>query len=412
MGKKELVLIGAGKIGRGYMADIFNRAGYQLTFLEYSDGLVKALNDQGYYTVFMVHKVETDGPQMEKFRISGYKAYCTETERADCLGALAHTNYATIHVYPGACEAIGHMLGDAIKQRVAEKNEETLDIFLCVNFQGPAKIFKDYAKERLTTEEERRYLEEKVGFVETMIYRLGGTPTPEMLAEDPLCVYAGDTTDWPVDKDAFKGDPPEGVTMNMMDNFQARLVHKIWAGNMTHCIASYIGKKKGYHYYYEAQVDPYIHKCGVLAKREANFGICTEYHTTVEVIDPHSSTPERFDPSKINSKDVDTLNRIGADPKRKLRRSDRFVGPALLSIKYGKVPFFLARGAAMGFYFQNPEDASAVEIQAYINENGIEKAIQTYCELDLQDKDENFLYQLILANYYEIGDYDPFDIEY
>jgi mannitol-1-phosphate 5-dehydrogenase len=199
---------------------------------------------------------------------------------------------------------------------------------------------------------------------------------------------------------------------NMLDNFQARLVHKIWSGNMTHCMASYIGKKKGYNYYYEAEVDPYIHKCAALAKKEANFGICTQYHTTIDVIDAHGSKLERFDPSKVNTKDVDTLNRIGGDPKRKLSRTDRFVGPALLSIKYGKVPFFLARGAAMGFYFTNPDDASAIEIQNFLKENGIEKAIEKYCELDIQDKDENFLYQLILANYYEIGDYDPFDIKY
>ena len=43
MAKKELVLIGAGKIGRGYIADLFNTAGYKLTFLEYSEALVQKL---------------------------------------------------------------------------------------------------------------------------------------------------------------------------------------------------------------------------------------------------------------------------------------------------------------------------------------------------------------------------------
>ena len=39
MANKQVVLIGAGKIGRGYMADLFSRAGYALTFLEYSPEL-------------------------------------------------------------------------------------------------------------------------------------------------------------------------------------------------------------------------------------------------------------------------------------------------------------------------------------------------------------------------------------
>ena len=53
MAKKELVLIGAGKIGRGYIADLFNDAGYKLTFLEYSEALVQKLRAQGYYTCLL-----------------------------------------------------------------------------------------------------------------------------------------------------------------------------------------------------------------------------------------------------------------------------------------------------------------------------------------------------------------------
>ena len=54
--KKEAVLIGAGKIGRGYMANIFNRAGYKMIFLDYSDVLVDTMRKQGYYTMFMKHR--------------------------------------------------------------------------------------------------------------------------------------------------------------------------------------------------------------------------------------------------------------------------------------------------------------------------------------------------------------------
>ena len=47
MSKKEVVLIGAGKIGRGYLAELFDAAGYHLTFLEYSPELTAALREQG-----------------------------------------------------------------------------------------------------------------------------------------------------------------------------------------------------------------------------------------------------------------------------------------------------------------------------------------------------------------------------
>lgn len=410
MAKKELVLIGAGKIGRGYMADIFNRAGYKLTFLEYSEELVKKLNAQGSYTVFMSRKQERD---IINFQIGGYTAYCTETEREACLQAIAQTNYVTVHVYPGACESIGHLIGDAVKLRMEQGNTEPLDILTCVNFQDPANIFRGYALERMETEAQRQFLEEHVGFVETLIFRNGGIPTPEMLAVDPICVSASDNTHWPVDKEAFKGCPPEGIEMDLQDNFAARLCYKVWAGNMSHCGQAFYGRLYGYTYLYESSLNPYIFKNNALAKREASFGICTEYQVPQELLDSNkNSKPQRFDPQAVNTNDKDTLNRVGADPIRKLRRNDRFIGPALLAMKHGKVPFFLARGAAAGFYFVNPEDAAACEIQEFIKENGIEKAVEKYCQLDLNNQEENFLYQLIVANYYDLGDYDPVDVDY
>ena len=41
--KKEALLIGAGKIGRGYMAYIFFLSGYKMFFIVFSDVLVDTL---------------------------------------------------------------------------------------------------------------------------------------------------------------------------------------------------------------------------------------------------------------------------------------------------------------------------------------------------------------------------------
>ena len=79
MYKKEAVLIGAGKIGRGYMAYVFHKAGYKMTFLDYSDALIQKMNEQGYYTVFMQHREFGNG-EITNFRIEGYEAYCTQTQ--------------------------------------------------------------------------------------------------------------------------------------------------------------------------------------------------------------------------------------------------------------------------------------------------------------------------------------------
>ena len=409
MMKKEAVLIGAGKIGRGYLADLFNQAGYHLTFLEYSQELVQKMREQGYYTINMAHK---DAPD-DVFRISGYDAFCTQTEEEQCIEALAHTNYGSIHVFPNACESIGHMIGKAIVRRMEEGNDETLDLLMCVNFLQPTKILKGYINEILKTPEQKAYLEEKVGFSECLVHRNGMVPTPEQLEKDPIAVYAGDSPYLTADKEGFKGEPPAGVNLHLIDKMEGRLTQKIWNINMWHCSTAFYGRKMGYTYFDESASNLYIVRCCDLARSEANFALCKEFGFTMEeLMETFPEKKERFDPSKVDHSEKDLLDRIAQDPKRKLAKGDRFIGPALCCLKHGRMPYYLARGAAMGYYFKNENDPAACEILAYVKEHGIRDAVTKYSGLSDEEPNEKLLKELIVGHYYEAGDMDPFDIEY
>ena len=409
MAKKEAVLIGAGKIGRGYLADLFSQIGYHLTFLEYSEELVKKMREQGYYTVNMAHK---DAPDTI-FKISNYDAFCTQTEEEACIKALANTNYGSIHVFPGACESIGHLIGKAIKRRIAEGNQETLDFFICVNFLKPTQMLKGYINEVLSTPEEKAYLEEKIGFSECLVHRNGMVPTPEQLEKDPIAVYAGDTPHLTADVEGFKGEPPAGMNLHLIDKMEGRLTQKIWNVNMQHCCTAFYGRKFGYTYYDESISNLYIVRCRDLAASEANFALCAEFGLTAgEIGDPLAKKKERFDPEKVDHSEKDLLDRIGADPIRKLSKDDRFIGPALCCLKHGRMPYYLARGAAMGYYFENEKDPAACEILAYVAEHGIWDAVTKYSGLSDDEPNEKLLKELIVGHYYEAGEMDPFDIEY
>ena len=93
--KKNLVQIGAGKIGRGYIADLFTEGGFTITFLDYSDKLVDALRTQGYYTNFKHH---SDGTYTKQI-IKGYKAFCTETEYDMCVKEISEASYISTNIF-------------------------------------------------------------------------------------------------------------------------------------------------------------------------------------------------------------------------------------------------------------------------------------------------------------------------
>ena len=65
-------------------------------------------------------------------------------------------------------------------------------------------------------------MEEHVGFVESLVYRLGADPMPEMRAEDELSILSGDNDTLPVG-DEWKGAIPEGVKLPVRDHMPARL---------------------------------------------------------------------------------------------------------------------------------------------------------------------------------------------
>lgn len=409
--KKEVVQIGAGKIGRGYVAELFYAAGYKITFLDYSKQLVDSLNEQGWYTISKRHPDAT----FSKIIVKGYDAYCTETDYEKCVEALASTNYASINVYPLAVPSIGHMIGDAIKLRIKHGNNTTLDCIIGVNFLNSSRMFRAAAQQALSTEQELSYLENNVGFIEGLVGRNGAPPTPEMLAEDPLICNSSDAESMTIDRDTFKGCPPEGVNFILKENVPAWMVNKIWVANMGHCLRALFGYKKGYTYIGECDDDPYIAKCGQLAAMEAQFAMHEEYGLSYQAMEEQSPLEKRRENylnHTINAANKDTITRVCADMIRKLGKEDRLIGPALGAISHGRVPYFLSRGAAMGFHYADMNDPTVVEIQGYLKENGIERAVEKYCGLSDSIEAEKRLKQLIISQYYEIGDFDPFDLQY
>ena len=51
MDQKTLVIWGAGKIGRGFVADLFYAAGYHIVLVDTSATLISQLREAGRYTV-------------------------------------------------------------------------------------------------------------------------------------------------------------------------------------------------------------------------------------------------------------------------------------------------------------------------------------------------------------------------
>lgn len=408
--KKNLVQIGAGKIGRGYIADLFTEGGFTITFLDYSDKLVDALRTQGYYTNFKHH---SDGTYTKQI-IKGYKAFCTETEYDMCVKEISEASYISTNIFPGAVDSISHMLADAIEIRAIEDPDEPMDILIGVNFLYGSRLFSEGINKYLKTDNGRDFFTKNVALAECLVHRNGAFPTEEMLKEDPLSCNSGDTPFMTVDN-ILKNGFPENVGLKPLDNVPAWMIHKIWVANMSHSLGGYIGKYRGYTYIGECRDDAGIMKHLFLAKKESVFAMHEEWGMSYEVMEEHDPIERQkagYLNHKANSVDKDTIDRVCGDLTRKIAKGDRLIGPALACVKHGKLPYFLSRGAAYAYHFFNENDPTTIKVRDYIKENGIEKAVTEFSGLRDEDKDEKLLKDLIVAQYYDLSDLYPFDINY
>jgi mannitol-1-phosphate 5-dehydrogenase len=93
----------------------------------------------------------------------------------------------------------------------------------------------------------------------------------------------------------------------------------------------------------------------------------------------------------------DTVKRLAADPRRKLSREDRLIGPTLLARKHGVESKHLVRAIAAGLRYNDPDDPGAVYVQQRIATLGLSAAVREVCGLTDVELD---LVEALVRNYH------------
>ena len=215
------------------------------------------------------------------------------------------------------------------------------------------------------------------------------------IAEDAFAVTTKLDGHIGIDEEPFKGELPQVKQTGGVQKGKAQIYRKVYTGNMKHCMLAFLGKAKGYTYIRDTYDDGWIADCVLGAFFEADAAIQAEYQFDET---DHQEWIDFIVEAPKNRNLKDAFTRVAADPKTKLSRDNRFVGPALLCMKHHILPFYLAKGIAYGFLYRDESDIASIEITNYVKEHGIEKAIEVYCGLT---ENEWELKQLIMAQYKE-----------
>ncbi len=357
--KPLAVIFGAGKVGRGFLAQLLVRAGWRIHFVDPNPDLVSALAG-GSYSIINLATGEVEV-------VSGY-SISSDTWRVD-EADLILTSLGASHLDSWA-EGLASVLTGCGEDGRSSGYARSIDIILAENHPAPATLVRSHISSG------------RIGIAQAQVLRSCIEPRPEQVGEfGQLTVQVQDHWSLPLDGAALVR--PELVAsvpgFDLRPDFVTELTRKLYTYNSINAVVSYIGHKRGYEMLAEAANDVEIAAIASAAGAEASAALVTAYGFTAG---EQAEWVERALAKYQDHRILDPLERQCRDPVRKLGKDDRLFGPISLCIEHGLPYENLLLGVKAALAYQ-PHDAATVgggdpssaELRGWIERGGVSEAL-------------------------------------
>lgn len=365
----KCVILGAGKIARGFVGHLLYLSEIPFTFVEKFDGLVDLINERGQYTVNILGNSDKNCvvKGVHAIRFSDIEAVTDAISEADVVFTSVGGKNLT-DLIP--------LLKIGIEKKA--RSGGNLNIITCENWKLPATILRNGIEETIK-EEAKGYLEKQVGITEAVIMRSGIEADSELLKKDPLIVNVQDFWEFPVDASRIVGELPPILGLKLIPEFTGFLERKFYTYNAANGTTSYLGALLGYEKIADAAHDERILQILDGVYMETAQALSKKHHFPLEEqLDFTLTSKRKLQDYTI----VDFIERNARDPIRKLGKDDRLVGSARLVLEYGIIPENLAIAIAAAIYYVSPGDEFAEKLVEMREKEGIDVILEKICQLE------------------------------
>lgn len=381
MNNKKAVHFGAGLIGKGFIAELLHDSGYEVVFADVVDDVINQIKEDGEYSLFRI-----DNDYEEKV-IDNVRAFSTINESEDVINELQDAEIITTSVMASNLNRIAPLLAKALRKRLDNQEEKAI-IMACENAIMGTDILKD---ELLKTGELSEEELDQVAYfpnvaVDRMVFH--GEHNGKKGIE------IGDAFELPIEKNKLPSPDYEPIVgAEYVDDLEKYLQRKIYIINCGHAVSGYFGQQKGYDTLQQVLNDPELLEEVKGAMMESAAALSKKYGFSMDELEDYMNTMmiDRWTTPGV----VDEIVRISREPIRKISPNDRIMGPAYQAEELGLDNTHLLKAVAAALKFKNEEDEQAVELQNFINENGVEEAITKYTGLEPGSR----MYNVILEEY-------------
>lgn len=350
----KIVIVGAGKTGRGFLARLLQEAEKQVVFIDKNKELVDTLNKDKEF------QIRFFGGVRDTYTVSNFQAYTWEDEEVkDILASDAELIFVSVggQNLPDVGKSLGQVLA-------ADKKYY---IITAENASKPSQTLKA-----------------AIGRDDVVVSE--STVFCTTIEEEGIHINSENYPYLQCNAQLLEGYVPDANTVKVIDNFSNFLTRKLYTYNAASCVIAYLGWKKGYTNYADAANDEEI-----LALLDKNYEItnrvlCKEFGYEEEDQKEFALLSRaKFCDRTI----IDTVARNARDPQRKLAAAERIMGPIALMYKYGEDAGILEQTAAAAIEYDNEGEDAWRAIKA---EKTTEEILKDICGLKESDKSfENIL---------------------
>lgn len=373
---KNVLIVGAGRLGKGFVGETFDNAGWNITFLDKDPKVSEELKKYGCYYV-KVHRVN----EIQNRTITNFKAYTCD-EAYSCMEAFLETDVIVLPLYPEDFEEAAGYLSKCFEQfcKIHQERKLTMICITNKNYLIPG-ITAAFRKD--LSEEAKEWFDQNVVIRDSIIRRSTDAQSNYDIYIDTVAVNSL------LIQQPVNNDFSDVEWMELTDKIEMLKDIKVTAVNGPHATLAYLGYLKGYSTIPESEADSEIAEVVKGVVEEITAAVMKEYPITPEEL--HNLV--YFAPAQGVL--PDSIYRVGYDPIRKLSKGDRLTGAAELCLKHGISFDSIAEGMAAGFQYAEPRDSNAQKLQKEIKEDGIERVVYKYTGLE----PDSPIAQLVIEKY-------------
>jgi len=315
----EIVIVGAGAIGRGFLPWIFELNEYELVFIDTNEHIISTLNKTKGYITF-----RTKNNALEEKFVPVKRAYLlNDFDISQCVNPVT----VFMSVGPRNCaKAAEHLRG------------VQCPVILCEN-------------DPLTVNEVKAVLNhDKVYFAIPDVIT-SNSASVENLQRDEMAIHTENGV-------LLVDDRAKGIVGEITFCSENELLNKHWTAklflhNTPHCIAGYLGALIEVKYLHEAMQYPEIREIVVGAMNEMLTALKLRWEIPHDFLEWYADKEiSRFSNVLL----YDPIVRVAREPLRKLDLEGRLIGAAQMCLALGFIPSNILTGIVSAILFDNKED--------------------------------------------------------